>query len=140
MFRGAAVQPLAVPPRNMPAGTLPVHGGEPPLTRTQADGVLHNPLAASAEYLEHGRRLFEIDCVPCHGTSGKGDGPVAAQMRLPVADLTGGQSEQRTDGYLYATIRNGGRDMPAYGDAMSPTERWILVLYVRHLQGSPETP
>ena len=41
-------------------------------------------------------------------------------LRVPPADLTAGVAAQRTDGYIYATIRNGSIVMPSYADAMSP--------------------
>lgn len=134
MFRGAAVQPLAVPPRVMPAGTLPIRGGEPPMAREVAAATLTNPLAPTTAHLAHGQRLFTSNCAPCHGATGMGDGPVADHTLIPAANLTLGQPTERSDGYLYATIRNGSVVMPAYGDAMSPTERWELVLYLRRLQ------
>jgi hypothetical protein len=140
MFRGQAVQPLAVPPRNLPAGILPTHGGTPPLSREAADGTLRNPLVPSADHLKHGRFLFETNCMPCHGSHAIGDGPVASLMIIPPPDLTSAQPAERSDGYLYATIRNGGVVMPSYGDAMSAEERWELVLYLRQLQGRLSAP
>jgi mono/diheme cytochrome c family protein len=140
MFRGPAVQPLGVPPRNLPAGVLPTHGGAPPMSREAAAGTLHNPLAATAEHLKHGQFLFETNCMPCHGSHATGDGPVAFLMIVPPPDLTFAQPAQRTDGYLYSTIRNGGVVMPAYGDAMSAEERWEVVLYLRQLQGRLPAP
>lgn len=140
MFRGPAVQPLAVPPRVMPSGTLPVHGGEPPMTREEAADSRHNPLTPTAAHLQHGASLFATNCAPCHGDGGKGNGPVAFQMIVAPPDLTTAQPAERTDGYLYATIRNGGVVMPAYGDAMSAEERWEVVLHLRQLQGRPSAP
>jgi mono/diheme cytochrome c family protein len=140
MFRGQAVQPLAVPPRNLPSGILPTHGGTPPMSRAAADGTLHNPLPPSAAHLAHGKFLFETDCMPCHGRQGTGDGPVAFQMIVPPPDLTFAQPAERSDGYLYATIRDGGVVMPAYDDAMSAEERWEVVLYLRQLQGRLPAP
>jgi mono/diheme cytochrome c family protein len=134
MFRGQSVQPLAQPPRDMPPGTLPVAGGEPPMSRAQADVALKNPLVPNAARLDHGKALFETDCAPCHGSRAMGDGPVARHTTPPATDLTSGQPLARSDGYLYATIRNGSAVMPAYGDAMSSAERWEVVLYLRQLQ------
>ncbi|PYO44518.1 MAG: hypothetical protein DMD33_02795 [Gemmatimonadetes bacterium] len=134
MFRGAAVQPLSIPPRVMPAGTLPMRGGEPPMSREEAAVVLKNPLLPTPAHLHHAEHLFVTHCAPCHGSAGMGDGPVASHTLVPAANLTLGQPTERSDGYIYATIRNGSIVMPAYGDAMSPEERWQLVLYVRDLQ------
>ena len=134
MFRGQSVQPLAQPPRVMPPGTLPVSGGEPPMSRADAATASKNPLAASPARLHHGGELFDVHCAPCHGAGARGDGPVAGHTTPPATDLTAGPPLERSDGYLYATIRNGGSVMPAYGDAMSATERWEVVLYLRQLQ------
>ncbi len=134
MFRGQSVQPLARPPRVMPEGTLPSSGGEPPMSRAEAAVALTNPLASTPADLRHGKALFDIDCAPCHGSTALGDGPVAAHTAVPASDLTAGPSAARSDGYLYATIRDGGSVMPAYADAMSATERWQVVLYLRQLQ------
>ena len=134
MFRGASVQPLAQPPRVMPSGTLPVSGGEPPMSREEAERTLRNPLVATSARLQHGKQLFETNCAPCHGVEGLGDGPVASHTLVPATNLMEGPARERSDGYVYATIRNGGTVMPAYGDAMSSAERWEVVLYLRQLQ------
>jgi hypothetical protein len=134
MFRSQAVQPLARPPRVMPDGTLPSSGGEPPMSRSEAAVALKNPLPATPDALRHGKVLFDTDCAPCHGATAMGDGPVADHTAVPATDLTAGPLAARSDGYLYATIRDGGSVMPAYADAMSATERWQVVLYLRQLQ------
>ncbi len=133
MFRGESVQAMAQSPRVMPHGTLPVDG-EAPMSREVAAATLHNPLKPTAAALAAGKSLFENNCAACHGDGGRGDGTVRFLLRVPPADLTAGVAAQRSDGYIYATIRNGSIMMPSYGDAMSPTERWEVVLYVRSLQ------
>ena len=35
-----------------------------------------------------GKQMFEVYCAACHGKEGKGDGPVAAALKAPPADLT----------------------------------------------------
>ena len=35
-----------------------------------------------------GKQMFEAYCAACHGKEGKGDGPVAAALKSPPADLT----------------------------------------------------
>jgi Cytochrome C oxidase, cbb3-type, subunit III len=134
MFRGEAVQPMAQSPRVMPPGTLPING-EPPMSRTEAAVKLRNPLKPTAKVLAAGKVLYENNCAVCHGTSGRGDGPVRYLLRVPPANLTAGVVAQRSDGYIYATIRNGSIVMPSLADAMSSRERWEVVLYLRTLQG-----
>jgi mono/diheme cytochrome c family protein len=132
MFRGPEVQPFAQAPRVMPPGTLPIHG-EAPLS-TVASIRLLNPFGPTRHALTEGRQLFETNCAPCHGTSGKGDGSVAFLLRVPPADLTAESVANMPDGFIYGTIRNGTIAMPSYGDALSPDERWNIVLAVRWLE------
>lgn len=35
-----------------------------------------------------GKQMFEAYCASCHGKEGKGDGPAAAALKVPPADLT----------------------------------------------------
>ena len=133
MFRGESVQALARAPRVMPPGTLPVNG-EAPMSREVAATTLRNPITPSAAALAAGKTLFGDNCTACHGVTGRGDGTVRFLLRIPPADLTAGVATQRSDGYIYATIRNGSIVMPSYGDAMSSNERWEVVLYLRSLQ------
>jgi mono/diheme cytochrome c family protein len=151
MFRGAAVQPLEIAPRVMPNGTLPINGihynvhyGQPAGMPTTA-AILpmklelmtvreQNPLQPTPENLAHGRALFETVCAPCHGEFGKGNGSVVHLLQHKPADLLTGVSTNLPDGYVFGYIRNGGIWMPSYDDAMSSTERWQIVLYMRDLE------
>jgi mono/diheme cytochrome c family protein len=54
--------------------------------------LLGSPLAAQDE----GRLLFEQNCVACHGSAGRGDGPASRGMTPPPADLT--KIAERRDG------------------------------------------
>lgn len=134
MYRGATVRPLTVAPRVMPEGTLPTTGGELPMTREQMTASEHNPLQPTPENLAAGKSLYATNCAPCHGDSGRGDGPVVHLLRTKPKDLANGVSKDLPDGYLYGTIRDGGIAMPAYADAMSAHERWQVVMFVRSLQ------
>jgi mono/diheme cytochrome c family protein len=83
-------------------------------------------LAAAASSYDGGQ-LFRNHCAPCHGASGRGDGPVADVLRTPPADLT-----------KYAVMNGGivpverlrrvidGRDVPSHGDRSMPV--WGVTL------------
>lgn len=47
------------------------------------------PGAAAQEMpLAEGKELYQAFCAACHGRTGVGDGPVAAEMKKPTPDLT----------------------------------------------------
>jgi mono/diheme cytochrome c family protein len=79
-----------------------------------------------------GELAYTRYCVACHGPTGRGDGPLAGDLRIPVPDLT--TLSARSGGtYPYDrvvriigsgdTVRSHGTaDMPAWGDAFKKTK------------------
>jgi mono/diheme cytochrome c family protein len=57
---------------------------------------------------------------------------MAARMTVPPPDLTATVS-RRSDGYLYATIRDGGPIMPSQRERVAPRERWDVVNFLRSI-------
>ena len=117
-----------------PEGTVPVNGGGLPMSKQEADAKLKNPVEPTGKSLARGKMLFEIYCVVCHGGNAKGGGPVAKKF-MPPPDLTLVFFKQRSDGFIFSTIKDGGVIMPPYGKDMTTDERWDLVNYLRRLQG-----
>jgi mono/diheme cytochrome c family protein len=82
--------------------------------------------------VEAGKTTYGRYCTSCHGREGRGDGPVAADLSVPVTDLTllaanngGTYPEERVTQVLArgGTVRgHGSDDMPAWGPAFSRTE------------------
>ncbi len=74
-----------------------------------------------------GRALYEAQCAPCHGASGRGDGPLAAGLERPPADLTAlltewqGYPRNHVMGYVDGYYRRGetGEIMPVFGPGMA---------------------
>jgi len=110
---------------------------------TPEGNALTAPFPPSAATLATGETMYNTYCAPCHGTDGVTLGPVAQPGRYPgVVALAGsaGIAKNRTDGWIYLTIRNGGAIMPYYGWAMSDDEMWSVVQYVRTLDGAAYIP
>lgn len=87
--------------------------------------------------LERGQERYDIFCVPCHGGLGDGEGMVAhvsGEATLGPPTFHGERLREMPDGQLYATIRNGIRNMPAYRHNVPVRDRWAIVGYVRALQ------
>jgi mono/diheme cytochrome c family protein len=96
--------------------------------------LLALPLAAAAE--PDGRAIYLEQCAPCHGASGRGDGPEARYFVPPPRDLRGGVLERTDEDQLVAWLRDGA-PLPIEPDAKVVRERLRhleeLVAYVERL-------
>jgi len=88
------------------------------LAHAQSSGSSNPMIAAAADY--------QLYCASCHGTMGRGDGPVSEALLRPPADLT--TLSQRNEGiFPYAQVAfiidgrgdilaHGPREMPVWGE------------------------
>lgn len=79
-----------------------------------------------------GAVLYRMQCAPCHGAAGLGDGPAAAEIAPP--DLTRAEFHARaSDAAIAATIRTGRGGMPAFSE-IDDVGIAALVAHVRSLR------
>jgi mono/diheme cytochrome c family protein len=104
---------------------------------------LPSQVKVNQAFMDRGQERFNIYCASCHGYDGKGNGPVNIRANtinagttgwIPPLDLTAEQTINQTDGFIYNSIRNGVRNMPALGSQIPVEDRWAIVAYVRALQ------
>lgn len=99
---------------------------------------LHNPLPPSAGVIAAGEALYRTNCAACHGDFGEGNGPAAAGMSPPPANLRWSMRRPVAgDAYLMWTISEGGGQlgtaMPAFKETLTETDRWTLIRFLRAL-------
>jgi len=140
MRRTVAITPQKVSLRAPDSLAVPVSGREwmprPDdllVNRETVGARFRNTVAADDSSLARGTRLFTRLCTPCHGKSMAGDGPVAAKF-MPPPDLLSANARGRSDGYIYTYIRYGGPIMPKYGHALTESQSWDVINYLRHQQ------
>jgi high-affinity iron transporter len=96
-----------------------------------------NPVKPGPASTAAGKTFYDAQCASCHGTTGKGDGKMAAMMTPPKpSDLTDGTWKHGgTDGEIFAVIRDGakGTAMRGYAARMKTEDMWNVVNYVRSL-------
>jgi mono/diheme cytochrome c family protein len=91
-----------------------------------------NPVAYSDAVLAKARSNFEDNCTPCHGSEGKGDGPLADSLAKRPKNLTEAKEMAGlTDGEIFLTITKGRNPMPAFDQKLTDEERWGLVHLLR---------
>ena len=92
-----------------------------------------NPIAPSQTSLAAGQKIYLKRCAACHGKTGNGDGPDAADLGIHPAKLSDPVIREETDGALFWKITVGKKPMPNYGTRLSPTDRWNVINYLRTL-------
>ena len=107
--------------------------------RVETGGEDHTALASpnGEAAVVRGAALFAANCVTCHGAAGRGDGPAAAGLNPPPADLTAAHSRTHADVDYAYWIANGiqGSAMPAFGDRLAEADIADAIAYIRDLQG-----
>jgi len=76
----------------------------------------------------NGKQMFNSYCAPCHGVDGRGNGPVATELKQKPTDLTvltRGNGGKFPSSHI-ATVLEFGSEMPVHGTAQMPV--WGPVL------------
>ncbi len=85
--------------------------------------------------------IYNEKCAPCHGASGLGDGPQAAQLPVPVAPLGDpalARQAKPVDWFNMVTNGNLERYMPGFS-SLDDRQRWDVVAYALTLSMDPDT-
>ena len=100
--------------------------------------------AVTPAMLERGREIYKANCVPCHGESGKGDGPGAGVLKPPPRDHTDySYMSTLTDKEIADVIKMGGaikgRPLMPSHPQITGTDMDALVAHIRTLS-APNNP
>jgi len=111
--------------------------------KVEADGAFAAtlPMDVSMALLERGKDRFEIFCTPCHDAAGTGNSAIKKRGSWPKdwpppPSFHDARLRKLPVGQLYDIVRNGVRNMPAYGPQVPVNDRWAIAAYVRALQNS----
>jgi len=90
--------------------------------------------------IANGGRLYDRHCAACHGLAGYGDGPSAAGLSKPPADLTAKHVADHTAGDIFWWLTHGmpAGVMPGFKERVSERERWELINFLRALASAEE--
>jgi mono/diheme cytochrome c family protein len=135
MWETPAVKPHEEPLLVMPAGSVPVDGGEAPL-RAAAEADLFIPFSPQdPAVLAAGEALYATYCAQCHGSHHDGNGTVGQSFSPLPTDLRSPQVQEAEAGRIFKEISYGipGGRQPPLATTIEVQDRWRIVAYVKSL-------
>jgi mono/diheme cytochrome c family protein len=121
------------------AGVILGQGGGQKWTAPARASARKNPVAVNETSIALGKKIYERQCLVCHGATGKGDGPAAVHLEKRPGNLSNPKLWEQSDGALFWKINEGHRPMPTFKNIMSDEERWPVINYIRTLAPKPFT-
>jgi mono/diheme cytochrome c family protein len=88
-----------------------------------------------------GEALYPQNCAPCHGDTGKGDGPTIVSQGKRATDFTDvAYVRDKSPTALFDVISNGRMDqlMPPWKNQLNPAQMWDLAFYTWALATPPD--
>jgi mono/diheme cytochrome c family protein len=92
-----------------------------------------NPIPADDKSIAAGKVVYTKECLSCHGTTGKGDGPASKDLEKPPGNLSNPAMADQTDGTLFWKVTEGRKPMPSFSATLTDDQRWEVVNYIRTL-------
>jgi mono/diheme cytochrome c family protein len=105
----------------------------PIVVNVPASGQLAaSDLPVSVDVLVEGARIFDERCSPCHGETGRGDGPLAEVVPIAPRDYRHESFKWGTrPSQIVATIRQGRSGvMPPFEGELTPHQIWAVAWVV----------
>ncbi len=99
---------------------------------------LTNPLKSSSKVISVGKKVFENNCMACHGKNGLGNGGAAEGLTPKPTNIARfAKMPMASDSYLFWTISEGGEKidtaMPSFKESLKKNEIWSVIHYLRNL-------
>ena len=128
---GAASRPL--PPHTVARGELDIDQafytgiiGTNPVTAF--------PIQVTSAVVENGRQRYDIDCLPCHGATGDGNGIVVHRGFPAPPSFHLARLRNAPAGHFFDVMTRGYGVMFSYASRVTPADRWAITAYIRALQ------
>jgi high-affinity iron transporter len=120
-----------------PADSLDAHVRSLTAGLTERLGIALDELPAQAPSLARGADIYQANCASCHGAVGRADGPQAAGLDPPPANLADGAAlggVSPLDYYRRISIGTAGTAMPAFEGRLPAEDRWAVALFASVLR------
>ena len=81
-----------------------------------------------------GRETYMIDCAPCHGRTGEGDGMIVRHGFPRPPSFFAPPVNALAPADIVRVITNGYGDMYSYAERVPEEDRWAVAAYIKQLQ------
>jgi len=128
---GKTSQPAAV--GTIPREVIPYHYAKSAEGMLKAGKELKNPLKATKKNIVRGKRMFNIYCSICHGSTGNGKGLLYESGKYPTepATLISKDLWDRPEGEFYHVITIDSVIMGPHAAQIRSKDRWALIMYIK---------
>lgn len=92
------------------------------------------PIPVTKELVDRGQNRYNVYCIVCHGSVGKGDGMIVRRGFSPPPTYHDDRLRNAPVGHFYDVISNGWGKMNGYAAQIQPGDRWAIIAYIRALQ------
>ena len=104
--------------------------------------AIPNPVALTDENLIAGAKLYEQNCIVCHGAANGAPSNVAVGLYQKPPQLGKDGVEDDPEGVTFWKVKHGIRltGMPAFTKTLSDEQIWQLSLFLKHMDKLPSLP
>jgi cytochrome c553 len=92
------------------------------------------PFPVTRQMLDRGRERFEINCMPCHGETGEGNGIVVQRGFPAPPSYHIDRLRSSPVGHFFDVMTRGYGAMYPFASRVTPADRWAIAAYIRALQ------
>jgi mono/diheme cytochrome c family protein len=120
----------------VPSGSDVAYPLSPPPGTVATDDKPTQPPPVTLALLQRGRERFNINCAPCHGLDGAGNGMIVQRGFPHPPSYHTDKLREAPIQHFYDVITNGYGVMFSYAARVKPPDRWAITAYIRALQAS----
>jgi mono/diheme cytochrome c family protein len=134
-----AVKPHEEPLLIMPAGVVPLSGGDALYRRMPIERLASPVALEEAAVIARGRAVYFTFCAQCHGPAHDGEGTVGQSFQPLPTDLRGEMVQSKPAEALFHSVSYGipGGRQPPLDTTITVEDRWRVVAYVKSLGSRP---